>query len=654
VADDSLKRAIDALLHPGLTAAEGKISKIKDPSGPLPDEPVQNAAAAAPPPGHQIHDHYMNPYDFVPFPRASDGVAYARPKQRTAKQWETEVPNPGELLSGTITVKLNTLQPVHILGRWHGGNERFYSFHREAGVPAIPGASWRGMLRAFIEARWNCWVSSYSRNADWHAQQSKSQPNLPKKPNPYSRQFKERYVGFNAETPWRDCSPVSGWKHDSDPAIPHPFLPPEPEPETGDWNTRPIDIATFLFGTVLQFHARDGKPPDAKSSAISGRLRFGNCYLEAKSQLGDEFWVPDLPDEQDPRTGKWKYPFIGGPKPSKSSMFYFRYGTVVRRVTGNGKHIAQFVAGPFRGRKFYFHQDWQACVQSYRNPNSSENFWAQGRSNVTQRKIECLKSGETGTFEIHFERLPWCFLRLLVSAIENPGTQIQHKLGYAKPFGFGSVKLDVADITVYSVEGKDGSYSLVQKKADLDDLRAKVRNARAANWAWACDPVAFTQSDHWLRYILTYPSDATSLTSNLFSYPGFKPKTQGQPWPDGWIGGFAVPNVPDIADVTEGGPAKSASIANARGYWAQTQNGRKKVTLDLGLYQRRSTHFSEVCKRAGITPSDIHPEAAGGNPPSPTPAAAGGGGTHSRRAPAPAASNSIYEPQTKRGERRTR
>ncbi|RMD83769.1 MAG: hypothetical protein D6815_05715, partial [Candidatus Dadabacteria bacterium] len=379
-------------------------------SGPT-EEPSACVARDAPAPAEQSgsndeekHKHYMNPFDFVPFPRNSQGKLIG-PVTKTIAEWERGDALGGaeseaaELLSGTMTVSLKALQPVHIMGR-RAEKKPFagFRFHREATGPVIPGASLRGMLRSYIEARWNCWVSIYTRNADWYRHKERGEDVPPKTDNnPYMRKYGERYVGFNTDTDWQDWSRQRGWKRKISPAIPGEFLPPEPDTE--EWTSRRIDLATFLFGAVLQDRAREQRrsTDEYRDPALRGRLRFGSAALKEECLDNDTYWIPDLqtpPSRKNPNAEE-SDAFIGGAKPSKSTMWYFRPGTVRYRRTGRHT-VAQFVAGEFRGRKFYFHQDWQTCVETYLDPGSQENFWARGRkkNDVFRRTLECMKPNE--------------------------------------------------------------------------------------------------------------------------------------------------------------------------------------------------------------------------------------------------------------------
>jgi CRISPR/Cas system CSM-associated protein Csm3 (group 7 of RAMP superfamily) len=568
------------------------------PALPAATTPVVPAAALPPDPWAREpgqHPHAMSPYDFVPFAHTVDSNlrSYTPPILKTIADWEKvgqAADAQAELVSGTISVDLRALQPVHIVGRHHpegNGMPATYSFHAEAGGAVIPGASLRGMLRAFIEARWNCWVSSYTSNRKWHTDQYGRAP--APTGNPYMRELDERYVGFNTDTEWVDYS-RGRRKPPIDQAIPNSFLPPKPSRD--GWDNRKVDLATFLFGAVLQERASPQASSDELlDSALRGRVRIEDATL-ATGQLDSEYWIPDLPGEA----------FLGGPKPKKSSMFYFRPGRVVRRNV-RGHEMAQFIAGDFRGRKFYFHQDWRACVDSYMDPNSPSNFWAQGDHRPIKRWLECVKPDERTCFKLHFDRIPRDCVALLVTALENPGTNIKHKLGYAKPFGFGSIELKVTNLAYFAHKCENNA--LLRLKVTPDDLATSRQTAsKPMAFGWACDAAASAQADAWLRYLLTYPPAGGNV---LFAYPGYR---QGED--DVGIAGFAKPSqrrILDAARLPVPAVGRPATIADAKAYW----DAGAKVTLDLGLYQRRSFFFGDVCRRAerpGETlTQEIHKEA---------------------------------------------
>jgi CRISPR/Cas system CSM-associated protein Csm3 (group 7 of RAMP superfamily) len=590
-------------------------------------------------------EYFMNPYDFIPFPQ--QGSAYIPPFIRTADEWiRAASGDANDLWSGTITVRLTALQPVHVMGTKtdHGAHK----FHRNSEGPAIPAATLRGMIRSYVEARWNCWISTYSRNAlshealhqraaAIHAMAEDAWPREFKalrKENPYGRiyggatdkdikkkmQTIGRYVGFNSDSAWRDWSEnTATFKPSIGPAIPAQFHP------STDLNGR-IDLASFLFGAV----ARKSDGPKPVQVARRGRVRFSDCRL-SDEQLRHH-GIPALATD-DPEQGE-DGAYLGGPKPSKSSMFYFRYGTVKERRIWRLR-IAQFLAGAFRGRKFYFHQSASACLKSYgvfgarSGPGLNPNPWAAGRSRaeVREQMLESIKQGEGSTFQIYFERLPQHMLSLLMEAISPAAGKIRHKVGYAKPFGFGSVDTTIEKITLRRVRwSREEGTGLVLESADLG--AAEMASLHGSEWSWACDATADGEADRWLRYVLTYPDSlsapgATDTSSPRFAYPGYKQRkkitdpARVLPEPPPTVSGFVQPNLlnemnlrlPGAADVDYSHAFWKRGIVREKVYPRNreivVERDYRKRTLDLGMYQRRSAYFDRVCKSAALPGEDL-------------------------------------------------
>ena len=501
----------------------------------------------------------MNPYDFVAFPRRTlGGQVYVGPTLRSPAEWEfPDVEEDLGLLSGRVSVRCDVLQPVFIAGRWAGGvHDGHWQFHRSGMGAAIPGASIRGMLRSYVEAAWNGWVSVYSRND--------------RASGPYAKVFGERYCGFDADGPWSDPSGADGRgprKPSVPQSLPEPFVPrAHKAAEEG------VDLASFLFGIVLE-----PEHEGADGYSLRSRVLVGDGVVR-DDQLATVFWYPDVAGDA----------LLGGAKPVKSTMLYFDMdgATVKRRTTANHP-IAQFTAGPFRGRKFYFHQDWRRCVTSYDDHTGADNYWARGQKpGVTvHRAVQALKPGESVTFDVWFDRLPPCALDLLLEAL-SPSSGVAHKLGGLKPFGYGSVRMTPTALQLYSARGG----RLVRLAGEDEALFHDRPQSDADYWAWACDRGAYRWSDRYLRYVLTYPHQPE--TAPIFCYPAYGQGARGA-----LERGFAVPNRAGVLDV-DGAP-RPATIEDVAAFFdLPPGDAGRKITLHLGLLQRGSRKFPSVLHRA--------------------------------------------------------
>ncbi len=120
---------------------------------------------------------------------------------------------------------------------------------------------------------------------------------------------------------------------------------------------------------------------------------------------------------------------LSTPKPTTTSFYLLnkegKPDTAVNYDTDNAT---------IRGRKFYRHQG-RAVPEEYRGKESDQN-----------RTIHnALNSGATFKFTLDFENLAPLELGALLYTIELKEEMLP-RLGYAKPLGFGSIKITISDL----------------------------------------------------------------------------------------------------------------------------------------------------------------------------------------------------------------
>jgi CRISPR/Cas system CSM-associated protein Csm3 (group 7 of RAMP superfamily) len=353
--------------------------------------------------------HNPNPFDFVPF-------ANKKPELKTTEQWLAL----GNLKTGRITVALKALTPVHIVGvqPMNGQNIHHSLFYQRHDTPYIPGSSLRGVLRAFIEAACNGWASQLT---------------------PYYQEEKKRHTyGFKVleqETP-KDAKIFD--LISELPAVDEPFCVPGTLKEG-------MDLASFLFGYVPG--KSEGK--DLFNTAWKGRITIDDVAVKP-SQLSpitgnNTHTIPDLLN---------KSAFMGGPRPSASSWWYQKPYTIIEDVYDG----LRLIGSGFRGRKFYFHQDSNKCIEYYNNSNDWNNLYF--------FPIQCLEKGCSVSFDLLFNNIPEQLLNIVMFTLE-PGMYIRHKIGYGKAYGYGSIELSVKEV-VFQGKGYED--------AKIVDHNALLRN----------------------------------------------------------------------------------------------------------------------------------------------------------------------------------
>ncbi|MFQ5631913.1 MAG: RAMP superfamily CRISPR-associated protein, partial [bacterium] len=404
----------------------------------------------------------------------------------------------------------------------------------------IPASSIRGMLRSFLEAATSGWVSEAT-------------PYFPK-------QKDKRQIGFlniDSEEVRAEIAKKGGIDKLIDMSIP-PLFPKHYLPRITEDG---IDLCSFLFGHVIGDHAR------------KGRLVFKNAAISAP--LADY----DLPDIQGPA-------LMGGPNPSARSWWYQSPRAIRKRFETNkqGRRfpLIDFMGETLRGRKFYFHHHPAACLQWYDNPN---NWPQKAEGQLYFYPVESLPpKSETDEFRIYFEEVPANLVRLLHWCL-RPARKINHKLGYGKPYGFGSVEFN---ITQFHLIGS-------LKSVFTDDLTAIEWTTEAIRDS-GIDAYLHKDSLDALARILYYEEPLEQIyTYPPFSEKGFLPLIQNRDVSGALSALNIQPNFQSkSADLQEMQVTEQQARKIAK-YIAEVIH--KKPALHFEVYQESANGYGEIQER---------------------------------------------------------
>jgi CRISPR-associated protein (TIGR03986 family) len=156
-------------------------------------------------------------------------------------------------------------------------------------------------------------------------------------------------------------------------------------------------------------------------------------------------------------------PILGSPKPS-AVEFYLKqekdltedHGHPPKKLNTYGEHRTGFEGAELAGRKFYRH----ALLQG----SASEDHKASSQSTIIRFVSD---TGRTFRFKLRYRDLRPAELALLITVLEpqriaalvgEVATEdYAHKLGYARPLGFGSVQFNVASIVPSAPATADSS-----------------------------------------------------------------------------------------------------------------------------------------------------------------------------------------------------
>jgi len=488
--------------------------------------------------------HYPNPFDFIPF--VDEG-----PDLKTPSEWALL----DKLFTGYLELTITALTPVHIAGKQEASEDgkRIIKshFYRQNGKACIPAFTIRGMLRSFIEAACNCWVSQVT---------------------PFYLNVKDkRNLSFMVIDVKEEFEKKGG---EYDPQL-KLSLRSEFWPKVGDEGK--VDLASYLFGFI---------PDEKEREAWHGVINIEDAFLSGPVFKGDsgDFQIPDVEVKA----------FMGSPNPSAKTWWYHRPCAIRKRKEKrvmNGKEreliTLDFLGNGFRGRKFYYHQDPITCVSKYLPKD-----WPK----LYHIKIECIPPGKkTDVFRIYFDEIPQRLLYLLLWSLA-PGHHIRHKLGYAKAYGYGSVFINVENCHFRSsaISNQEPFFNEFIKetktvKWDLDTIKNK-----------RLDEFIHQGSLEKLAKVLFYKEPLNL----IFLYPKFSR--------EGFIGNISMNDLREVSlalgyqpdfsnDLWEVTPEQAYKIADALSKKEKKEKDRVvkgiKPTLHFEVYQKNALGYQEIQNR---------------------------------------------------------
>lgn len=183
-----------------------------------------------------------------------------------------------------------------------------------------------------------------------------------------------------------------------------------------------LDIASRVFGWVRATPAEDRKA----RVAYAGRVRFSHAVLTEDKGV----YTEEMP-----------LAILSSPKPT-TTLFYLHkkdgeWSEEERKRPGSATTIGYDGPNELRGRKFYRHHG--------SSPNRLEYERAERRCDHQNRSVRGVRApGNVFQFTIDFHNLAPVELGALLWTLSlSQDERCVFRLGYAKPLGFGSVKLQL-------------------------------------------------------------------------------------------------------------------------------------------------------------------------------------------------------------------
>ena len=355
--------------------------------------------------GSKPATHFHNPYTFIPTPpRPAHGFAG---DFNPLDKGLTHDSLKDRLWTGHISIKLTTVTPLVLLK--DDGRERKPKEHQTYDVlDYIPESSLRGMLRSAYEVVTN-----------------------------------SRYACFRNNDP---LAYRMGWDKKEYEKSPNDLLDCSLKPAKTLCELSPADR---LFGWVLQKQEQDSK--SEVEAGYKSRIRV-ICEDGTRPNIVKDFGGKTLP-----------LTILGEPKPAQGRFYVAADNLGTPQENGLNKDEAGYSSGRgLRGRKWYWHDKglvaseareyWKPSVedrthvkrnnryQEYRRPNGRN-----GKPQIDPQNRSItgwIKPGSVFKASLYVQNLQPQEVGALLWLLARPDTH-HFRLGYGKPLGFGSVRIEL-------------------------------------------------------------------------------------------------------------------------------------------------------------------------------------------------------------------
>ena len=384
----------------------------------------------------------------------------------------------------------------------------------------------------------------------------------------------------------------------------------------GFYYLAPAAITKEVFSRNLKelLEAQGGHNPceDGKNLCAACRL-FGMAGEESvASRLMFRDGKPDAPEDITDWSGwygsKRVLPILSGPKVSATEFYmedidgaaYFNYDYTVHYYDEGGSltPVRTFLENPkLRGRKFYWHRKNIA----FNVPDEVPKQHSEIRP-VAERK--------PFKFDIYFDRLTPIELETLLWVLtfgEYNNTNA-HKLGHAKPYGYGGIRVTKADVSLITI---DDNLSLTtapttmytaKKPPETEALREYLKLTGYSN---ATDDVKYMLGDRgkgkgptiydWFGINKEIAAKAFAPAFNyVLPKPLDDPRLPGYAKGDGKIGGNRAKLKPAAAPERQVEETRGATIGDVikQRETALTADTIKKTTYNRDRLKRAGTDYA--------------------------------------------------------------
>ena len=205
--------------------------------------------------------------------------------------------------------------------------------------------------------------------------------------------------------------------------------------------------------------------------AIGSRIRFTDAHLDNKNISLSELYLDPvvLPELGEPKPGAAEFYTLSpykdmGKNINNKSEGYWTYDYCFDKSSYQRIWLKENLP-KLRGRKYYWHSDeWKKYINKNNDHKEQPLTAMRQRIRPLKNNTKCLFK-----FRVYFENLSKQELKQVRWALSFNNLECAHKLGKAKPLGFGSVKLQIHQLMLRKIDEKTGAWKLEEDKKGLSE-----------------------------------------------------------------------------------------------------------------------------------------------------------------------------------------
>lgn len=239
------------------------------------------------------------------------------------------------------------------------------------------------------------------------------------------------------------------------------------------------------------------KAEKSNTNAYGSRVRVTDATLIHPVEDTESLFLNPviLPEMGEPKPGTVEFytesPYTGTKEKNMQKKGYWTYDYKYE-INNKGMYGEKEILGrdqpKLRGRKYYWHSDMDNDLASEKFKETDTNTVSAMKQRIRPLKAGGIKSEPLFCFRVYFEQLSKQQLGQLKWALDFGNPDCAHKIGRAKPLGFGSTQIIVDALNLRKIDMDTGRWMVEKQELEKFSIEPDAANEAVqtlqcmANW----------------------------------------------------------------------------------------------------------------------------------------------------------------------------